>query len=287
MDCTIVVATRNRRSILVKNLARLCALPERPNIVVVDNGSSDGTARAVQAAFPQISVIALDVNRGAAARNLGVAAATTSFVAFCDDDCWWTAGALPLAVATLMQHPRVAVVNGRVCVGGERRTDAACTSMAKSPLRSRSGAPGRAIASFMAGAIVVRRDAFLAAGGYHPRFLIGAEEPLLALDLREAGYDLLYVPHVVLIHTPAKIARDAAERRHLVLRNLLWTAWLRYPFVIACGETILAIGAAARDRRARRAFFSALRGAVWVLRERRPVSRAIAQTFCTLVRRSA
>jgi len=255
--------------------------------VVVDNGSSDGTVAAVRATYPQVTVLALAANRGAAARNLGVRDATTTFVAFCDDDCRWTQNALPLAVATLAAHPNVAVVNGRVCVGGERRTDAACLAMADSPLRNRTGATGTTIASFMAGASVVRRDAFLAAGGYHPRFLIGAEEPLLALDLREAGYDLLYVPDVVLIHTPATISRDPAERRHLVLRNLLWTAWLRYPFATACAETVVAIRAARHDRRARRAFFGALRGLTWVLRERRPVSRGIAHTFCTLVRRSA
>jgi len=268
---------------LLETLGRLSLLAERSPIIVVDNGSSDDTRAAVRAAYPRVRVIPLESNCGSAARNVGVHAATTAFIAFCDDDCWWTDGALPLAVATLTAHPEVAVVNGRVCVGVERRTDDACDSMASSPLRSTNGVPGTAIASFMAGAIVVRRDAFLDAGGYHPRFLIGAEEPLLALDLREAGYDLLYAPGAVLVHMPATTARDPAGRRHLVMRNRLWTAWLRYPFAAACETTLAAIRAASRDRGAARAFWGALRGALWVLRERRPVSHATARTFRMLV----
>lgn len=287
MDCTIVVATRNRRAILLDSLARLVELPEGCRIVVVDNGSSDGTVAAVRAMFPNVSVLALGGNHGASARNFGVRNATTTYVAFCDDDCWWTPGALPLAVATLATHPRVAIVNARVCVGRDLRTDPACESMARSQLCVRSGAPLAAIASFMAGAIVARRGAFLAAGGYQPRFLIGAEEPLLALDLREAGYDLVYLPESVLVHRPADVARDPAGRRHLVLRNLLWTAWLRYPLAAACTATAAALRAAARDRGSRRALLEALGGMPWILRQRRPVSRTTARAFIELVRRPA
>ncbi len=266
------------------SLARLVELPEGCRIVVVDNGSSDGTVAAVRAMFPNVSVLALGGNHGASARNFGVRNATTTYVAFCDDDCWWTPGALPLAVATLATHPRVAIVNARVCVGRDLRTDPACESMARSQLCVRSGAPLAAIASFMAGAIVARRGAFLAAGGYQPRFLIGAEEPLLALDLREAGYDLVYLPESVLVHRPADVARDPAGRRHLVLRNLFWTAWLRYPLAAACTATAAALRAAARDRGSRRALLEALGGMPWILRQRRPVSRTTARAFIELVR---
>ncbi len=46
----VVVATRNRRNSLLRTLARLRELPERPGIVVVDNGSTDGTSAAARAA---------------------------------------------------------------------------------------------------------------------------------------------------------------------------------------------------------------------------------------------
>src|SRR4051812_16581987 len=63
---TIVIATMNRRESLLKTLRRLTELPERPAVVVVDNGSRDGTADAVRRMFPSVSVLPLDHNHGVA-----------------------------------------------------------------------------------------------------------------------------------------------------------------------------------------------------------------------------
>ena len=69
---TVVVITRNRREELLRTLGLLAALPERPPVIVVDNGSADGTAAAVRQAHPQVHVIAARRNLGAVGRNLAV-----------------------------------------------------------------------------------------------------------------------------------------------------------------------------------------------------------------------
>jgi Glycosyl transferase family 2 len=74
---TAVIATRNRRPELCATLERLSALPERPGIIVVDNGSQDGTAQAVRHSFPRVELITLRRNQGACARNVGVRRAGT------------------------------------------------------------------------------------------------------------------------------------------------------------------------------------------------------------------
>jgi GT2 family glycosyltransferase len=66
--------THNRRAEVLASLDHLTRLPERPHILVVDNGSSDGTAEAVTERFPQVNVLPARGNLGAAARNLGVRA---------------------------------------------------------------------------------------------------------------------------------------------------------------------------------------------------------------------
>ena len=50
----VVMITYNRRQEVLRSLGHLTALPERPRIVVVDNGSTDGTAAAVAEPFPQV-----------------------------------------------------------------------------------------------------------------------------------------------------------------------------------------------------------------------------------------
>src|SRR5436853_4891414 len=91
---TAVMITHNRREEAIQSLARLTALREQVPIIVVDNGSSDGTATAIRDRFPQVVIIQSAANLGAAARNIGVQSAKTDYVALCDDDTWWESGCL-------------------------------------------------------------------------------------------------------------------------------------------------------------------------------------------------
>jgi glycosyltransferase involved in cell wall biosynthesis len=72
----VVIATRNRGPELLGTLARLRALHEQPPIVVIDNGSTDGTAELVRAHCPGVQVVGLRRNHGAAARTIGAASST-------------------------------------------------------------------------------------------------------------------------------------------------------------------------------------------------------------------
>src|SRR5690606_27535031 len=90
---TVVVLTRNHRARLLRTLKTLQALPEGWPIIVVDNGSTDGTARAVGRHFPAVLLIRSRRNIGAAARNIAVAYAHTPYIAFTNDDSHWEPGA--------------------------------------------------------------------------------------------------------------------------------------------------------------------------------------------------
>jgi GT2 family glycosyltransferase len=266
---SVVILTHNRAAELARTLAHTLALPERPEIVVVDNGSSDGTADMVSARFPAVRLLRLHENRGAAARNLGARSARTPYVAFCDDDTCWAPGSLARAERLLDAHARVAALSAHVVVGPERRDDPACTAMAASPLPS-AGLPGRAVVGFLAGASVFRRDAFLEAGGYEPRFFIGGEEALLAYDLLARGWRIVYSDRLTVHHQPSSY-RDARARRRLLARNALWVAWLRRPLRAALARTLRVLWAALRDRAALAGCADALRGLPWALRNRRVV----------------
>ena len=120
---TVVMLTYNRLEEASRSLTHLAALPERPQIVVVDNASPDGTAELLPQRFPGVSVIGLERNIGAAARNVGIGRATTPYVALCDDDTWWRPGSLRRAADVLDAHARLAIVTGPVLVGPEERED--------------------------------------------------------------------------------------------------------------------------------------------------------------------
>jgi GT2 family glycosyltransferase len=259
------VITRDRREALLRTLHRLVELHERPPIIVVDNGSSDGSVEAVRAQLPGIEVVALPDNRGAVARNVGMARAQTPFVAFCDDDSWWAPGALRAAAAHLAAAPRLAVLQARILVGPEERLDPACAAMAGSPLRRPEDAPGPVLLGFVACGAVVRRDALLAVGGFDDLLFFLGEEQLVAVDLASAGWYVAYVDDVVAHHHPALVHRDPRARARLQRRNALLTTWLRRPWPVVVRAT-LATAAGAPG-----ALLDAARRLPAVRRRRRPL----------------
>jgi GT2 family glycosyltransferase len=182
-------------------------------------------------------------------------------VAFSDDDSWWSPGALARAVTLLRGDPRLALVAARVLVEPGARLDPTCRRMEQADRTL----PGPQLLGFVACGAVVRRSAFLASGGFEPRFQIGAEESLLSLDLAAAGWRLVYARDVVAHHRPFPGERSGRVRRQL--RNALWTAWLRRPLSRALTVTARLVTEAGADGPPSLA--AALHGLPWVVRRRR------------------
>jgi N-acetylglucosaminyl-diphospho-decaprenol L-rhamnosyltransferase len=264
----VVVMTRDRCAELMRTLEHLRDLPERPDVVVVDNGSSDGTVAAVRRLHPWVQVLAQERDVGAVARTVGMGLLGTPYVAFCDDDTWWEPGALTAAADALDAHPGLAVVTGRILVEPGGREDPIDVELRESPVQGPAWLPGPALASFLAGASVVRREAYLGCGGFEPRLWLGGEEELLAADLAAAGWELCYLPSAVVHHQPST-QRDPTLRRRVGLRNTLWFTWLRRPVRAAIRRTLVVLRGAPRDRTTVLACWDALRGLAWVVRSRR------------------
>ena len=264
---TVVVITHNRIEELEQSLAKLGQLPERPPVIVVDNGSHPAVPRSVVEPHPRWRLIRLPVNEGAAARNVGVATATTPYVAFNDDDTWWAAGSLVRAADFLDAEPTVAVLNAHITVEPAGTEDPICVELRETPLHV-DGLPGHVLGSFLAGASVVRRSAFVDIGGFERRLLIGGEEELLAMDLRAAGWHLVHLPDITIHHRPSP-SRDPSLRRRQGIRNHLWLILLRRPWRSVAGRCVSLIRRSPNDLHTWRAVGDAILGLPWVLRRRR------------------
>jgi len=262
----VVIATRNRARELSVTLRNLRDLPDRPHVVVVDNGSSEEIVEAWAAAHPWVELIELSTNAGCAARTVGAESSRQPFVAFSDDDSWWAPGSLDEAEALFDAYPRLGGIAATVLVGPSERVDPLMEVMRNGlpPVRDLPGIP---VLGFLACGFIVRREALLSVGGFEPRFGIGGEEALLAMDLSAAGWGVCWIEQIVAHHHPAT-TRDREARRLAEIRNGLWTTWLRRPMPVvvrACSQVLMEI----HDPMARRAAAQAIRGLPWVLRNRR------------------
>ncbi|MFE0455747.1 glycosyltransferase family 2 protein [Streptomyces sp. NPDC058914] len=249
---TVAMITRDRRAGVLRTLDALAALPERPPVIVVDNGSDDATFEAVRRHPAAPRVLRPGRNTGAVGRNLAVRQATTPYVAFCDDDSWWEPGSLRRAADLLDAHPRLGLVTARTLVGPDRAEDPLNAVLAASPLPYEPDLPGRPVLGFLACASVVRREAFLGSGGFHPLLFFGGEETLLAYDLAAGGWGVTYEPALTARHLPDPGGRGG--RLPLMRRNEVLTLWLRRPLTVALRASArLTVAAIAGEPGARRA----------------------------------
>ncbi|GAA2461534.1 glycosyltransferase family 2 protein [Streptomyces glaucus] len=265
----VVIATRNRSARLAVTLRHLLALPERPPVVVADNASTDDTRALLARDFPEVRVLALPGNRGALARTDGLRLLDTPYVAFSDDDSWWAPGALATAARLFDEHPRLGLLAARTLVGSADAPDPLNAVLAGSPLGPATDLPGTQVLGFLACAAIVRRSAYLDAGGFHRLLFIGGEETLLAYDLAARGWGVAHCPDVVAHHHPDPGPR--AGRPAVVRRNHLLTAWLRRPLPYALARTRDLAAEARHDPHARRALRDVLRLLPAALRDRRPL----------------
>lgn len=115
-DVSVIVVAHDVRDEVLACLASVeeHAAPATWELFLVDNGSTDGTAAAVEEALPVATVVRLPRNIGVAARNEGLRRATGRTRMFLDSDARLTPGALPELLRYLDENPGVGLVGPRL-----------------------------------------------------------------------------------------------------------------------------------------------------------------------------
>lgn len=226
-EVAVVVATYQRADRLPRLVSALEAQtlePGRFEVVVVDNGSSDGTTDVLAGLAASTSIdlrtMRLPENHGPVpARNAGWRSTTAPWVAFTDDDCtpepqWLAAG---LAAATA--DARTGIVQGR-------------TLPATTPVRvwSATRQVDQLSLLFEGCNLFVRRDALERSGGFDDRFFFFGEDTSMGWSIVEAGFEARFEPHAVVAHDVTRPGFRARLRERAMEGNLVRVARLHPGF---------------------------------------------------------
>ncbi|MEZ4388849.1 MAG: glycosyltransferase [Candidatus Krumholzibacteriia bacterium] len=275
---SVVVLTYDRRDAVLTLLDELVRLrdPAR-EVIVVDNGSADGTSDAIASRHPSVQLVALPANRGVGARNRGLERARGDIVVTLDDDMVeFTDANLAVLREVFTADPRLGAVNFKVTWPG---TDRVRDWVHRPP----AGEADRAFPTYeiTEGAVAWRRAALDEVGLYREDFFISHEGLDLSLRLLDRGWHVRYDGRLRVGHAHAAGGRKSWRRYYYDTRNLLWIATLHLPWRDAVPYLARGLGAmlvySIRDRFLGtwvRAVRDGLLGLGPYRRERRPISAA-------------
>jgi N-acetylglucosaminyl-diphospho-decaprenol L-rhamnosyltransferase len=271
-EVTVAVVSWNTRELLLRCLASLHdeVRAGRARVVVIDNGSADGSAPAAREHAPWAEVIALDANPGfGAAVNRVAGVARTPWLMAANADVALRPGALTALLAAGREPtvgamaPQLVLPGGAVqqsvgplpspaqalalAVGAHRLWpglgDRLCFDGAWDPARARD------VPWAVAAALLLRRSAFDAVGGFDERQWMYAEDLDLCWRLRDAGWATRYVPDAVVDHASGAATAIAfgRQRRMRFMRETYRVIERRRSVPVArATAAINVLGAAAR-----------------------------------------
>jgi glycosyltransferase involved in cell wall biosynthesis len=283
MKATVVIVTKDRRDEL-RDALRSATGQRQPllEVLVVDDGSADGTADMVRAEFPSVRVTRFARSAGLVVRRTDAAELATGDVIFSlDDDAVFTTPDVVAQTMAEFDHPRIgaiAIPYIDVRRGPEEHQ--------RAPV-----AHGRwATPVFRGTAHALRRDVFLRLGGYRGSIVHQGEEIDFALRMLDGGF-VVRLGNADPIHHFESPSRSMRRMEFYFRRNeiLLATTYFRPPYnlVAALGYALRGVYYGARVGHARDALKGIRAGlrVSWQLRhERRPISRDTARMLRRLRR---
>ena len=209
---SIVIPVHNRAGLTRQCIDAILSAPPSAahELVVVDDASSDATADVLAAYGDRVRVLTRERNAGfATACNEGAAAARGELLVFLNNDTIPHPGWLDALVREAERHPGTAAIGSKLLFpDGSVQHAGVVICQDGNPRHIYAGFPGdhpavnraRSFQAVTAACMLVRRDAFEAAGGFDPAFLNCLEDTDLCLRLGELGHEVRYCPDSVLYH---------------------------------------------------------------------------------------
>jgi len=233
-EISVVIVTWNGKHHLEGCLkATATQVDVDPEIVLVDNGSSDGTVDFVRSRFPSVRIVALGENRGfAGGNNAGASAARGEFLAFLNNDTvpdsmWLRTlrDGIDAASRFLLTTSRIVYMHDSSVIdsAGDGVFRAGGAFKRHHGARADAASASGEVFGVCGAACLVSRRVFEELGGFDEDFFASHEDIDLSYRARLRGYRCRYVADaIVRHHGSATLGRGSVSAVFHGQRNLEW-----------------------------------------------------------------
>ena len=233
----IIILNWNGMTDLMECLQSVEKSTYKNEVIVVDNGSTDGSPAAVASEFPDVRLIQTGKNLGFGANNLGITDAIqrgADYVLLLNNDTWVDPECFKRLVQFAEAHPEAGILSPRICYysdpqliwydGGVLEKDDGfwnCGHVNENSLVSTVSQEARAVDYICGCAMLIRKSVVETIGGLDSRFFMYWEDGDFSLRAKSAGFQLLHLPSAVVLH---KVSRSiggsqSPDARYYTERN--------------------------------------------------------------------
>jgi len=208
----ILTVTYNASAFLENFFASLMAADQsgmEVEIVVIDNGSTDGSVEWIRARYPRVRVLENDENNYTRALNLGIAATDSDFVVITNNDATvhrdWLAGLL----AVLQGNDRIGAVQSKILFADSGKVNSVGVEEIEhfyfrdigfddeDSIRYQRPAEREYVTG---GSVMFRRQCLEDVGPWDEEFIMFMEDVDYSARCRKSGWKLWYAPRSILYH---------------------------------------------------------------------------------------
>ena len=235
METSLIIVNWNGRDLLGDCLPSLEKQTEpAEEVIVVDNGSSDGSVEFLKLSFPSVKVVELDKNYGfAKANNIGIRLARGSRIALLNNDTVVDSRWLAELNHALDNHPEVGFCASKMLMYRDPNIIDSAGDMlgiARAYKRGHRRQDGTEfnepafVFGACAGAALYRSEMLADIGLFDETFVTNLEDVDLSFRAQLAGYKCIYVPTAVVYHKVGETKRRISSIDRLTHRNnrLMW-----------------------------------------------------------------